>query len=112
MSSILDVEFLRSPLPLSRSLIYRFRTGVLRHNLFLALEQMAPIGLQGCEPSALPQLMRGFGLFDFTYYCDLSSKDHQSSVDVANTLAALTEPGNRPVIVFAHERHGLFAHDN
>jgi DNA polymerase III delta prime subunit len=107
--AMLDVEFLLNPpIVLSRPLVYRYRSGLLRGQFKKALRAIAEREgeLVQCTPTELPYLSISEGLFPSFAQCDWPAGRTKLS-ELDDVLAALTEEG-RPLAVLIPENHGLF----
>jgi len=106
---MLDVEFLLNPpVTLSRPLVYRYRSGLLRGRFKKALREIAERDgeLVPCTPNELPYLSVGEGLFPSFVQCDWPAGQTKPS-ELDDVLAALTDQ-DRPLAVLIPESHGLF----
>lgn len=106
---VLDVEFLLNPpINLSRPLVYRYRSGLLRGRFKKALREIAERNgeLVPCTPTELPYLSVGNGLFPSFVQCDWPAGRTKVS-ELDDVLAALTDQ-DRPLAVLIPECHGLF----
>ncbi len=108
-SPVLDVEFLLNPpINLSRPLVYRYRSGLLRGRFKKALREIAERNgeLVPCTPTELPYLSVGDGLFPSFVQCDWPPGRTKPS-ELDDVLAALADQ-DRPLAVLIPESHGLF----
>lgn len=106
---MLDVEFLLNPpVTLSRPLVYRYRSGLLRGRFKKALREIAERDgeLVPCTPTELPYLSVGEGLFPSFVQCDWPAGRTKPS-ELDDVLATLTDQ-DRPLAVLIPESHGLF----
>ncbi|UPK27660.1 hypothetical protein [Bradyrhizobium sp. 195] len=106
---VLDVEFLLNPpINLSRPLVYRYRSGLLRGRFKKALRAIAERTgeLVPCTPAELPYLSVGGGLFPSFVQCDWPAGRAKPS-ELDDALAALADQ-DRALAVLIPESHGLF----
>src|SRR4051812_21400005 len=106
---MLDVEFLLDPpLILSRPLVYRYRSGLLRGRFKKALRAIAERNgeLVPCTPAELPYLSVGGGLFPSFVQCDWPA-GRTKTPELDDALAALADQ-DRALAVLIPEGHGLF----
>lgn len=106
---MLDVEFLLNPpMSLSRPLVYRYRSGLLRGRFKSALRAIAERSgeLVPCTPAELPYLSLGGGLFPSFVQCDWPAGRTKPS-ELDDALAALADQ-DRALAVLIPESHGLF----
>ena len=107
--TMLDVEFLLNPpASLSRPLVYRYRSGLLRGRMKRALRAIAERDgeLVLCTPAELPYLSAGGALFSSLVQCDWpAGRSKMSEIDDA--LSALSDQ-DRPLALLIPESHGLF----
>ncbi|AZO16038.1 hypothetical protein EJ069_15720 [Mesorhizobium sp. M2A.F.Ca.ET.043.05.1.1] len=109
MKSILDVEFLLAPRLPPRVLVYRMRTGLLRHEMERALRDLFEQEgreLYPCRPSMVGLASGGQALFDGVYLCDLSRETEQ---DLTPVVKALRDRETSYLAVFAPHGSRLFA---
>lgn len=107
---MLDVEFLLNPpVSLSRPLIYRYRTGLLRGPLKSALRAIAERNgeLVSCTPAEFPYLSAGGELFPSLIQCDWPAGRTKVS-ELDGVLGALSIQ-DRPLALLVPESHGLFS---
>lgn len=106
---MLDVEFLLNPPSiLSRPLVYRYRSGLLRGRFKKALRAIAERNgeLVPCTPAELPYLSVGGGLFPSFVQCDWPAGRTKPS-ELDDALAALADQ-DRALAVLIPESHSLF----
>lgn len=106
---MLDVEFLLNPpTSLSRPLVYRYRSGLLRGRMKRALRAIAERDgeLVPCAPAELPYLSAGGALFSSLVQCDWpAGRSKMSELD--DVLGALSDQ-DRSLALLIPENHGLF----
>lgn len=106
---MLDVEFLLNPpIVLSRPLVYRYRSGLLRGPFKKALRAITERDgeLVPCTPTELPYLSVGEGLFPSFVLCDWPAGRTKLS-ELDDVLTSLTDQ-DRPLALLIPESHGLF----
>lgn len=107
-----DVEFLLSPpAAIERSVVYRYRSGMLRGPLKSALRLVTEQDgstLFRCTPSELPAVCAGGGLFSSIGLCEWpAGQNGASQLEAALVLQAICAAGSQPVVVFLQEGHPL-----
>ena len=112
---MLDVEYLlKPPVRLERTLVYRYRTGMLRSGLVEALSQIAERDgnlVFDCSFGDLFSLSVGGGLFQGIGICDWPKDGLDVTADqIAATLEAICRPDGQPVVLFVSNEGALLKH--
>ncbi|UGA43015.1 hypothetical protein HU230_0032785 [Bradyrhizobium quebecense] len=112
---MLDVEYLlKPPVRLERTLVYRYRTGMLRSGLIEALSQIAERDgnlVLDCSFDELCSSSVGGGLFQGIGICDWPEDGLDVTADqIAATLEAICRPDGQPVVLFVSNESALLEH--
>jgi hypothetical protein len=113
---VLDVEFLLEPPPtcLDRTVIYCYRTGMLRSALIEALSEISERDgnlLFDCSFGDLFSLSVGGGLFQGIGICDWPKDGLDITADqIAATLKAICRSDGQPMILFVSNESALLEH--
>ena len=112
---MLDVEYLlKPPVRLDRTLVYRYRTGMLRSAVIEALSQIAERAgnlVFDCSLDDLFSLSTGGGLFQGIGICDWPKDGLDVTADqIAATLEAICRPDGQPLVLFVSNEGELLKH--
>src|SRR3712207_1941005 len=111
---MLDIDYLLKRPRVDRTIIYRYRSGILRPQLRAALSGLASktgAMLAGCGPSGLSDALLGLSLLETITVCDWSEADGslwRSPPD--DLLTLLASPGGASVALFVPANAPLLRH--